>query len=120
MAHVLLVEDSDEVRGLLSALLTHAGHTVEEAPSADIALPLIDQLDTIEALVTDVRMPGSMDGIGLGTYFRKRHADLPILYVTGSPDLVRDIPMRPNREIVLAKPFALGALVDVLEKVLAR
>jgi len=63
---VLLVEDEVLVRMMLADQLREAGCTVVEASDADEALLLLRQnLVRIDLVISDVRMPGSMDGLGL-------------------------------------------------------
>ena len=74
---------------------------------------------SFDMLVTDINMPGFLDGIGLAARFRNRHAIRPILYVTGRPDALRQVPMRPDRERVLIKPYGLLSLVSTVQTMLA-
>jgi len=118
VARILLVEDEEEIRSMLAEVLADAGHEVVEAESGDAAALILDQFDNLDALVTDVHMPGRLNGLGLGRRFRERHALSPILYVTGSPDALRDFPMRQDRDIALLKPCGLLTLVATLQAML--
>jgi CheY-like chemotaxis protein len=61
---VLLVEDEVLVRMMLADQLREAGCTVVEAPDADQALLILRQnLVRIDIVISDIRMPGSMDGL---------------------------------------------------------
>ncbi|MGG5809011.1 PAS domain-containing protein [Falsiroseomonas sp. CW058] len=82
-AAVLLVDDEPAVRSVLSATLADAGHGVEEAPDAAAALALIDAGRPVEVLVTDLSMPGGMDGLALLRAARSRLPGLPAVLVTG-------------------------------------
>jgi len=82
VARILLVEDEEEIRSMLAEVLADAGHEVVEAESGDAAALILDQFDNLDALVTEVHMPGRLNGLGLGRRFRERHALSPILYVT--------------------------------------
>jgi DNA-binding response OmpR family regulator len=119
VARILLVEDEDEIRCMLAEALADAGHDVIEAESGDAASLLLESLGTLDALVTDVHMPGRLNGVSLGRQFRARHADSPILYVTGSPDAFVNVPLCKERDIVLAKPCGLLRLVAVVRAMLA-
>ncbi len=119
MACILLVEDEADIRTVLAEVLVEAGHEVVEAETGDCAALLLDGSADFDMLVTDVNMPGLLDGIGLAVHFRKRHAVRPILYVTGRPDALRQVAMRPNREAALFKPCGLLSLVATVRTMLA-
>ena len=118
MACILLVEDEADIRSVLAEVLVDAGHQVVEAETGDSASLLLDQSAGFDMLVTDVNMPGRLDGVRLAARFRNRHALRPILYVTGSPDLLRHVPMRPNRDAALFKPYGLLSLVATVQTML--
>ena len=69
---VLVVEDEPLIRSDLSDLLTDMGYTVLEAASADQAIALLETRAEIIAVITDVHMPGSMDGLALARIVRER------------------------------------------------
>lgn len=119
MTRVLLAEDEEEIRSMLAEVLFDAGYEVVEAESGDAAAMLMDNADAFDVLVTDVHMPGRLNGLDLGRQFRERYARSPILYVTGRPDAVRGVRMRPNREVVLFKPHGLRVLVATVQAMLA-
>lgn len=119
MGCLLLVEDEADIRTVLAEVLADAGHEVVEAESGDAAALLLDGPNSFDMLVTDINMPGFLDGIGLAARFRRRHATRPILYVTGRPDALRQVRMRPNREAALVKPYGLLSLVSTVQAMLA-
>jgi two-component system, cell cycle sensor histidine kinase and response regulator CckA len=118
VARILVVEDEEEIRFMLAEVPADARHDVIEAESGDAASVLLDGVGALDALVTDVHMPGRLNGLSLGRQFRARYPDTPILYVTGSPDALATVPMRKDTEIVLAKPYRLRGLVDRIEAML--
>ena len=119
MACILLVEDEADIRTMLAEVLVDAGHEVAEAETGDSAAMLLEEHAGFDLLVTDINMPGFLDGIGLAARFRKRHATRPILYITGRPDALRQVAMRPNREAALFKPYGLLSLVATVKTMLA-
>jgi len=112
---ILLTEDEQELRSMLAEMLTNADHEVVEAESADAAAVLMRCPDGFDALVTDIHMPGRLDGLELGRLFRRRHARNPIVYMTGRPDAMCGVRLRPDCEAVLFKPYGLLALVATLQ-----
>ena len=119
MACILLVEDEGDIRTVMAEVLADAGHEVVEAETGDSAALLLDGSAGFDMLVTDINMPGFLDGIGLAARFRTRHDVRPILYVTGRPDALRQVPMRPNREAALFKPYGLLSLVATVKAMLS-
>ncbi|HEX3861806.1 MAG TPA: response regulator [Stellaceae bacterium] len=65
---ILVVEDEGPVRDVLVEILAGEGLVVYEAEHADAALAILEiRFAEIHVLLTDVNMPGSMDGIALGS-----------------------------------------------------
>jgi CheY-like chemotaxis protein len=82
-ASLLVVDDEAGVRAVLSDALAERGHTVSQADSAASALEMIRADKPVDALVTDLAMPGGMDGLGLIREARRRRPGLPAVLVTG-------------------------------------
>lgn len=80
---VLLVEDDPDVRQVVRRLLIGLGHRVVEAGDAAEALQMIDAVPDLEVLLTDVVMPGEMDGIALARLAQGRRPGLTIALVSG-------------------------------------
>ncbi len=119
---VLVVEDDRDVREVALAVLEGAGYRVLEAASGEEArrLLLAHPDLRIDALFTDVVMPGQLDGIDLAHAARQQRPELRVLFTTGFADLVhhdRDSQLR--EAMVLRKPYrpaelrqAIGALLE--------
>ena len=116
---ILLVEDEPLVRVLLLETLLEAGFVVVEAGDADEALALLVQQERFDLLLTDVHMPGRCDGLGVAGHARGRQPELPVLFVTGRPDVVGSFAEPDARTVCLAKPFRLADLLRVLHCLLA-
>lgn len=113
--HVLLVEDNGEVAAGTEALLTLLGHRVTYAPTADDALRLIEGVaanDAFDLVISDIHMPGRLNGIDLAEVVGKRPDKLPVILVTGYAeelDRTRTVNVR-----VLSKPFDIALLDEIL------
>jgi DNA-binding NtrC family response regulator len=107
---ILVVEDETTVRMIGSDALADAGYEVLEAATADEAVHLLESVGEVHVLFTDVRMPGSMNGIELAKLVRERWPEMRILVTSGDTWP----PKGPAFENVrfLAKPYR----VDVLQK----
>lgn len=84
--HVLLVEDEALILEMLASEFEGAGATTSRAMSADAALGMLEGGATFSAVVTDVRMPGKIDGLGLFHWLREQRPDMPVFIVTGFAD----------------------------------
>lgn len=85
-ASILVVEDDADMRALLKSYLTSQGYSVSEAGSADEALAILNGDRPFDLLLTDIVMPGTRDGIALGTEARLIRPGLKVLHVTGYPE----------------------------------
>jgi CheY-like chemotaxis protein len=80
---VLVVEDDVLLRLITAEDLRSAGYNVIEASSADEAMTILDSAVTVDLILTDIRMPGSMDGLALAAFVRQRWPDLKIVVASG-------------------------------------
>jgi PAS domain S-box-containing protein len=82
-ATVLIVEDEPDVRELFAAELEEHGFDTAEAQDAAMALRLVDAGLRPDVVMTDLSMPGELNGIGLLLALRRRLPRLPAVLVTG-------------------------------------
>lgn len=108
-----MVEDETLVRIVGSDALTDAGFEVLEAASADDALRILETADEVSVLLTDIRMPGSMDGLQLAHLVHARWPAIKILLTSGDTWPQRDA--IPDDGRFLAKPYDLQTLQDEVE-----
>jgi signal transduction histidine kinase len=80
---VLLVEDDADVRTVMRRQLTDIGHKVIEARAGDEALAIIDSVAGLSVLVSDIVMPGAMDGRRLADLAKQKRPELRVVLVTG-------------------------------------
>jgi CheY-like chemotaxis protein len=110
--HVLLVEDDKEVSALTRELLSSLGFSVTHVWGADAALGALADSRQIDAVLSDVMMPGGVSGLQLAREIRRRRPDLPILLTTGNVEALTD--MHAGEFTLLLKPFTVEALADAL------
>ncbi|MBN8967525.1 MAG: PAS domain S-box protein [Rhizobiales bacterium] len=79
---VLLVEDNPDVAGASAGLLEQLGYSVRWVSDAEAALKAIER-DGIDLVLSDIVMPGKMDGLGLARAIRQKRPNLPVLLATG-------------------------------------
>lgn len=114
---VLLVEDEAIIRMMLVDVLSDAGFSVMEACSGDEAVELIRMPPaTFSLLVTDVHIPGMLDGLQVARLMRQRYPGMPTIYMTGRPDIVREAGALGPEEVLFPKPFSPFALLDLARR----
>lgn len=109
---VLVVEDEPAIRMLLAEALDEMGITVLEASDAIAALKILDSNTPIDLLITDVGLPGEINGAKLADAARKQRAELKVLFITGyAENSVLNNGMLDAQMAILTKPFAIDTLV---------
>ena len=117
-ATVLLVEDHREVRTVLARALRKARMTVVEVETATAAREALIA-GQVDAVITDIALPGSVNGAELGRWIRFRFAAMPMLFITGLThgEVIDQIVHDPFTR-VLCKPFSIALLVQQLQVLL--
>ncbi len=108
---VLLVEDDDGVRAYAAEALRELGYRVAEAPNGKAALTILDSAPRLDLLLTDVIMPGDLNGRELAEEAVQRRPGLRVLYMTGySRDALSERGRLNPGVHVLGKPFSVQEL----------
>jgi PAS domain S-box-containing protein len=116
--HVLLVEDEEMLRSLVREVLEQHGYRVSECTDGPSALLRLDHGEPPDVLLTDIGLPG-LDGYQLALRARERWPALPVLFISGYAwDAMGSEATLPTGSTLLAKPFALHTLVEVLDTLL--
>lgn len=110
-ARVLVVDDEEMVRSIVTQLLSLNDHTVDRASSGREALALIEETD-YDIVFTDFGMP-EMTGAELARRLREKSSRLPVILLTGytEPDATDDVV-----DDILSKPFKLEELEAAIQK----
>lgn len=118
-ARILVVDDEEAVRMLVVDLLREHGYTVQEAEDGFVAMSKLRSDDVFDLMITDIGLPGGLDGSSLARHARLLRPVLPILFITGYAfDAKGGITLEPGIP-VLTKPFTLGALSARISTLLA-
>jgi CheY-like chemotaxis protein len=112
---ILFVEDDDDIREMAVASLKAGGFRVGAAADGEAALMLL-AADPPDLLITDLVMPGSVDGFELARRAIAHRPDLKVLYVSGYPERIRQNEGLVARGELLKKPFRLAALQQAVER----
>ena len=122
IAHkVLLVDDDDAVRDMMTVTLEHKGFAVVAAANVTEALKLITT-ESFDVLITDLHMPNPSDGFAVITAMRHLQPKALTLLVSGYPDVksAMDAILLEADEIIV-KPFEAKTLADLVHgKLLTR
>jgi len=119
MAHVLLVEDDPDVRQTLAGMLSRMGCRTTCAEDGPAALELVGGDASFDILVTDIGLPGGLDGRALAESVAERCPNLPTLFVSGySFDGATGSNNLPDCAAMLQKPFSRIDLQRSLEGLL--
>jgi CheY-like chemotaxis protein len=100
---VLVVEDEAIVCLDMVHWVATLGSVVLKARNAEEAIALLDEHPDIQLLITDIRMPGSMDGLRLAHYVRERWPPIKIIVVSGMIDTSQSA--LPKRSVFIPKPY---------------
>jgi CheY-like chemotaxis protein len=114
---VLIVEDEILVRMHGAEMLEDAGFVVLEAANADEALEILDGLDLVHLLFSDIDMPGSMDGLELARLVHERWPLIRLLLTSGFHRL--DPSKLPAKGQFMRKPWENNALVERVRELIA-
>ena len=119
-ATVLVVDDEPTVRMLVTDLLRELGYVIIEAADGAGGLEVLHSDARIDLLVTDVGLPGGMNGRQLADAARVRRPALKVLFITGFAEtsLLSDGHLEPGMAI-LTKPFAVEALAQRVKGLVA-
>ncbi|UFN50330.1 PAS domain-containing protein [Roseomonas sp. OT10] len=113
---VLVVEDEDTVRQVVIEVLRELGYRALEAPDGPHGLALMQSVGRIDLLVTDVGLPGGMNGRQLAEAARALRPELKVLFITGyADDAFGPEGLAPGMQM-LTKPFTLDALAARLRE----
>jgi PAS domain S-box-containing protein len=116
---ILVVEDEPSIRELVCDTLADAGYTVLQAGDGSAGLRILQTDTTIDLLITDVGLPGAMNGRQMADAARATRPQLKILFMTGYAEtsVVGNGHLNAGMHL-LTKPFSLDALGEKLRQIL--
>jgi CheY-like chemotaxis protein len=111
---ILVVEDDVMIRVLMADVLSDAGYCVVEAASGDEGLEILTSGQQIDLVVTDVRMPGEIDGVTLTGEAKRVFPGVPVMVVSGHlpPEAAA------RADAFLCKPYVPSAFLDLVLKMI--
>lgn len=101
---VMIVEDEFLIRLTLSEALADDGFDVIEAANGPEALRALPSHAGLALLLTDVQLPGGLNGVEVARRVREGRPDLPVIFMTGRPEGAGAPAPSPN-DLFIAKPY---------------
>ena len=114
---ILVVDDDEGVRKLLTRWVAALGYAVKVAPEADTALKIMSTCP-IDVALCDIRMPGH-DGIWLVDQMRRYYPSIAVVLATGLMEMDPLVTLRPGVVGYIVKPFNRDDLEQVIERGMA-
>ena len=116
---ILIVDDEQGWRDLLSLELSSEDCKVLTASNADEALKFLSE-QSFDLIITDARMPGSLDGIDLIKTYRKEHPTQKAIFITGyAVEEKIEQALQEGAVLCLKKPFQSEELLSAIQGLLA-
>jgi CheY-like chemotaxis protein len=118
---ILVIEDDAIVRMLILETLAEFGYVADEAQDAKSATPRIEDGRRLDLLISDVGLPGGMNGRQIADYARTLRPGLKVLFITGYAEgaAVRSDALPPGMEMI-TKPFSVAGLTAKINGLLGR
>lgn len=113
---ILVVEDDFLIRLVISDELAALGFRVIQAASADEALQVLQGGILIDLILTDVRMPGTLDGLELARRVRVNWPRLKVIVVSGD---LPSLPCDGSADLFFAKPYNPAYVCNAVKQLLA-
>jgi PAS domain S-box-containing protein len=117
---VLLVDDEPSVRMLITDVLEELGYAAIEAADSASGLKVLQSDVRIDLLITDVGLPGGLNGRQMADAARLRRPDLRVLFITGYAEnaIAGNDVLEPGMHL-LSKPFAIQTLAGRIRSIIA-
>jgi CheY-like chemotaxis protein len=113
---ILIVEDEILISAYLGDLLRDAGYDVVEASNADDAIAILESRSNIRLVITDINMPGSMDGLRLASAVRDRWPPIKIIVATGQGRPTDD--RMPRDSLFVPQPYDPRTVIAAVQHLL--
>jgi len=115
-ATVLIAEDDEHVATLVSEMLRELGYKSKRGATAAEVLRMIEESGPFDVVLSDMIMPGKMNGLELAQEIVRREPNLPVVLMTGYSDAAASATAEGFP--LLVKPYTMEALGDVLAEAL--
>jgi DNA-binding NtrC family response regulator len=104
MAHILVIEDDQQMREMLRQMLQRAGHTTVGAGDGQEGMQIVRE-QIIDLIITDIIMP-DQEGLETITQVRREHPNIPVIAISGGGRVEPDNYLRSAKLLGAAYAFA--------------
>jgi two-component system CheB/CheR fusion protein len=116
---ILVVEDDPEMLAVTTTLLDNLGYSVIEATNGENALGVLETEDDIDLLLTDIVMPGGLNGLALAKKAKQAYPRIKVLFMSGYATDAINIEGAEELEMnLLRKPFRVSEMAKTLRGIL--
>jgi len=116
---VLVIDDDPTIRMLIAEVLAESGYAVIEAPDGPTGLKILDSTSRIDLLITDVGLPGGMNGRQVADAARVNRPNLKVLFITGyAENAVIGQSRLESGMFVMTKPFQMELLAHRIREII--
>lgn len=116
---IMVIDDQPLLRSMIGELLGGLGYEVALAADGEEGLKLMAEMGRLDLLVTDIGLPGALNGRQVARITRDAWPKLPILFITGYDQSDQSSPLQPGMDL-LTKPFVLDDLAQLIQHILER
>ena len=118
---ILVVDDEVLIRMAIAEYLRDCGYRVVEAANGDEAVEVLTAADCdVDLILSDVQMPGSLDGFGLARWVRENLSGTDIILTSGYDRAAQEAKELCHVKEVIPKPYDFEGLADRIKQALAR
>jgi two-component system, response regulator PdtaR len=109
MGIIIVAEDDFIMSEYLSGILTEKGYSVIAVANANDAIAMFEHRDDVRMLISDINMPGSINGLNLAATVRERWPQIKIIITTGQArPKIEEV---PEGSLYLRKPYTPGSVM---------
>ena len=120
MAHVLVIDDQESMRSIISQMLEDKGHRVATAEDGEEGLRIFEENpSSFNLIMCDINMP-KIDGFEFLKKVKTDHPKLPVILLTGTnPDVAEYVGKEYKADAILKKPFIVEDVMQMVEAIIA-